>query len=175
MIRAGNPLDLPMAAFPTNQLRITLLLVLIASLLITACSRHRESPEDQIRSMIRNAAVAAEQKDLGTLRGIISETYADDQGQNKRAVEGLLRVHFLRNQSVHLFTRIGSVSLSQPGRGRAVVLVAMAGTPITSEAELPALRADLHRFEIDVVREDKVWRVQRATWYRAELADFLTP
>jgi hypothetical protein len=155
--------------------RLAGLCLLIMALLCSACSRQRESPEEQIRSLIRNATVAAEQKDLGTLRGIISETYADDQGQNKRAVEGLLRVHFLRNESVHLLTRIESVTLPQPDRGRAAVLVAMAGVPITSEAALPGLRADLHRFEIDVVREDKVWRVQRATWYRAELADFISP
>ena len=160
---------------PTCPRRLTLLLVLIASLLFSACSNQRSSPEDQIRALLRNAAVAAEQKDLGTLREIISETYADDQGQNKRAVEGLLRVHFLRNQSVHLFSRIESVTLPQPDRGRAVVLVAMAGVPIASEAELSGMRADLHRFEIDVVREDRDWRVQRVTWYRAELADFLTP
>lgn len=152
-----------------------MLVVLVAGMLFTACSRQRENPEEQIRSLVRNAAVAAEQKDLGTLREIISDTYADDQGQNKRAVEGLLRVQFLRNQSVHLFTRIESVTLPQPDRGRAVVLVAMGGVPIASEADLPGIRADLHRFEIDVVREDKTWRVQRATWYRAELADFLTP
>jgi len=168
-------IQVPMTSSTTRPARHTLLLVLFASLLFTACSSPRTSPEDQIRTLIRNAAVAAEQKDLGTLREIVSERYTDDQGQDKHTIEGLLRLHFLRNQSVHLFTRIESVSLPQSDRGRAVVLVAMAGVPIASEADLPGIRADLHRFEIDVVREDKAWRVQRATWYRAELTDFLTP
>jgi hypothetical protein len=175
MINTGTRFSLQMAPLPTSQHRITLLLLLMISMLLPACSRQRESPEEQIRSLIRNAVIAAEQKDLGAMRNLVSDQYADDQGQNKRAVEGLLRVHFLRNESVHLLTRIESVTLPQPDRGRAAVLVAMAGVPITSEAALPGLRADLHRFEIDVVREDKVWRVQRATWYRAELADFISP
>ncbi|MBS1246174.1 MAG: hypothetical protein H6R47_373, partial [Proteobacteria bacterium] len=124
---------------------------------------------------INSAAKAAEQKSIGTLRDSISEKYADEQGQDKRAIENLLRLHFLRNESVHLFAHIQSVTLPQPDRAQAIVLVAMAGVPIASAQELPALRADLHRFEIDFAREGKTWRVQRATWRRAELGEFLSP
>jgi len=65
--------------------------------------------------------------------------------------------------------------LPQPDHAQATVLVAMAGVPIVSAQELPALRADLHRFEIDFAREGKAWRVQRAAWRRAELGEFLSP
>jgi hypothetical protein len=159
-----------------NRLHLRIgLLGFVVAMLLTGCRGERVSPEDQVRALINSAATAAEQKSLGTLRDMISEKYADDQGQNKRAVEGLLRLHFLRNETVHLYAHIQSVTLPQPDRAQASVLVAMAGVPIASVQALPALRADLHRFELDFVREDKTWRVQRAAWRRPELVEFLDP
>lgn len=159
-----------------NRLRLLIgLLGLVLAMLLPGCRGERASPEAEVRALINSAATAAEQKRIGTLRDMISEKYADEQGQNKRAVEGLLRLHFLRNETVHLYAHIQSVTLPQPDRAQATVLVAMAGVPIVSAQALPALRADLHRFEIDFAREDKTWRVQRAAWRRAELGEFLGP
>lgn len=151
------------------------LLALIATLVLAGCRGERETPEGQVRATIQGAVTAAERKDLGTLRDLISARYTDDQGQNKQAVENLLRLHFLRNESVYLYARIQSVMLPQPDQARAAVLVAMAGVPIASEADLPALRADLHRFDVELGHEGKVWRVQRASWRRAEPGEFLGP
>ena len=159
-----------------NRLPVRIgLLGLVVVLLLPGCRGERASPEAEVRALINGAVVAAEQKSIGVLKDSISEKYADDQGQNKRAVENLLRLHFLRNQSVHLYAHIQSVTLPQPDRAQATVLVAMAGVPIASAQELPVLRADLHRFEIDFARENKTWRVLRAAWRRAELAEFLAP
>jgi len=148
---------------------------LLVLLLLAACQRERPAPEAQVRALILDAVSAAEQKRVGALRDMLSERYQDEQGQNKRAVENLLRLQFLRNESLHLFARTQSVTLPQPERAQAVVLVAMAGVPIASAQELAAVRADLHRFEIDFVLEGKQWRVQRAVWRRAEVGEFLNP
>lgn len=144
---------------------------LVALLVLAGCRGERLAPEEQIRARIQQAVVAAEQKDLGTLRAIISNEYRDDQGDDRRAADNLLRLHFLRNESVYLLTRVQSITVINPERAEAIVLVAMAGVPIRSEAELPGVHADLHRFEFLFVREDKTWRVQRAAWRRATLAD----
>jgi hypothetical protein len=150
------------------------LLGLAVVLLLAGCRGEREGPEAQVRTLINNAATAAGQKRIGTLRDMVSDRYADDRGQDKRAIENLLRLHFLRNETLHLYAHIQSVSVPQPDRAQAVVLVAMAGVPIVSIQELPALRADLHRFEIDLVREEKSWRAVRAAWRRAELNEFVS-
>lgn len=157
------------------RLRRLATLGLIGMLALTGCRAERDTPEAQVRSLIRDAVAAAEQKQLGALRDMVSERYADEQGLDKRAVENLLRLQFLRNERLHLYTHIQSVTLPQPDRAQATVLVAMAGVPIASEADLAALRADLHRFEIDFAREDKTWRVQRAVWRRAETGELLGP
>lgn len=150
-------------------------LVFVLTIPLTGCRGDRTSPEDEVRALIHNAVIAAEQKSIGSLKEIVSEQYVDEQGQNKRAIEALLRLHFLRNESVHLYTHTQSITLMPPDHAQVIVLVAMAGVPIASALELPALRADLHRFEIDVGREGKTWRVQRAGWRRAELREFVSP
>lgn len=152
-----------------HRLRLPIgLLALVAMLAVAGCRGEPDSPEAQVRAVIARAAAATEKKDIGALRDMVSDRYSDPHGQDKRAVEALLRLHFLRNESVHLYTRVQSVTVPQPDRAQASVLVAMAGVPISSEVELPALRADLHRFDLDFALEDDSWRVQRAAWSRAE-------
>ena len=151
------------------------MLGIVVALLLPGCRGERASPEAEVRALINDAVTAAGQKHIGALKDLISENYADDQGQNKRAIENLLRLQFLRNETVYLYAHIQSVTLPQPDRAQATVLVAMAGVPIASAQALPALRADLHRFELDFAREGKTWRVQRAGWRRAELGEFLGP
>ncbi len=151
------------------------LLGLVVVMLLPGCRGERTSPEAEVRALIDSAVRAAEQKNIGTLKDVISDRYTDDRGQDKRALEHLLRLHFLRNETVHLYAHIQSVTLPQPGRAQAVVLVAMAGVPIASAQELSAVRADLHRFEIDFAHESKIWRVRRAAWRRAELVEFVAP
>ena len=149
--------------------------VLVALLAIGACQRERAGPEAQLRALIQSAIAAAEQKRIGELRAVISEQYRDDQGQDKRSVENLLRLHFLRNERLHLFARVQSITLAPPDHAQATVLVAMAGVPMASVQDLPGVRADLHRFNIDFTYEDKQWRAVRAAWRRAEAGEFLGP
>ncbi len=143
--------------------------------LIANCGGEMQTPEDQVRAQIQKATIAAEKKDLGTLRDLISEHYADNHQQDKRGVEATLRFHFFRNQTIHLLTRVPELTVTDADHALATVLVAMAGVPIASANDLPSLRADLHHFDLEFIREDSVWRVQRAAWQRAEPAEFITP
>ena len=141
--------------------------------LLVFCSPAENSPEAQVRMLLKRGETAAEKKETGVLRQMISEKYSDSQGQDKRAIEAILRYYFLRNESIHLLMRIQSIAFPQPAQAQAIVLVAMAGQPISGAQELERLRADLHRFEIILANENKEWKVIRAEWRRAELADFL--
>ncbi|HYA37291.1 MAG TPA: hypothetical protein VEI74_03345 [Candidatus Methylomirabilis sp.] len=143
------------------------------SLLPVSCSSAKDTPEAQVRALIARAETAAEQKDLAALRSMISDKYADSEGQDKKAIEAVLRFYFLRNQSIHLFTRIQAITFPEPSRARAVALVAMAGRPIKGEQELERLHADLNRFVVTLARENTEWRVVTAEWRRAEAGDFL--
>lgn len=142
--------------------------------LLASCGGAPETPEQQVRALIAQATAAAEERSAGTLRDMISDRYADDQQRDKRAIEQLLRFHFLRNTTIHLFTRVPDITITAPDHALATVYVAMAGVPIAAVEDLPALRADLHHFELEFIREDNAWRLLRAAWQRAEPAEFVT-
>jgi len=140
--------------------------------LLVSCSPAQDSPETQVRALLKQGETAAENKDTGVLRKMISEKYSDSQGQDKRAIEAVIRYYFLRNETIHLLMRIQSITFPQPAQAQAIVLVAMAGQPITGAQEFERLHADLHRFEITLASENKEWKVIRAEWRRAEPGDF---
>jgi len=147
-------------------------IVLALALLLAACSRDAASPEAQIRALVAQAQVAAEARDAPALRALIAADYADAQGNDHKAIENLIRLHLLRNQTIHLFTRIGAIAFPQPDRATVRVAAAMAGRPMASVGELAGMNADLYRFDLELVQRDGEWHVQRATWEPARLDDF---
>jgi hypothetical protein len=136
------------------------------------CRSGEDSPEAQVRATIERAETLAEAKDLGGLKGLVSDRYQDNTGQDKRAILGLLFVQFRRHESIHLLTRIDRVDI-EPAQARAIVFTAMAGRPIPAVSNLPALRADLYRFDLTLVDERGTWRVTKSAWRPAVLGDFL--
>jgi hypothetical protein len=152
---------------------LLLRLALTAScLLVLACQADSTSPEDRVRAVLAALEESAERKDAGEMRDHVSESYSDAQGNDKRAVAQLVAFHLLRNQSVHLLTRVPSVEIAAPGEARAEVLVAMAGTEIDGPEALIGLRADLYRFDLVFREEDGAWRVRSADWRPAAASDF---
>lgn len=126
-----------------------------------------------MRALLKKAEAAAEAKNLSVLQQLVSNNYTDSEGQDKRTIEAILRYYFLRNESIYLLTRVQAITFPEPSRAQAVVLVAMAGEPIPGVQEVERLRADLHRFEITLVNENKEWKAIRVEWRQAEPGDFL--
>ena len=142
--------------------------------LLSGCYGAQSTPEEQVRTLFREASAAAEARDASALRNIVAEDYSDEEGRDKRAIDAVIRFYILRHQSIHVLTQVKALSFPEPLKAQAVVLVATAGTPIGGAEELERIRADLHRFDVEVVRHGKDgWKVTRATWRRAVLSDFL--
>lgn len=150
-----------------RRLRIALL-----ALATAACGGGDATPEARVRSTLAAIEAAAEARDVAGVKEHVSESYRDAAGRDRRAVGALAFAHFQRNASVHLLTRVSALEIPAPGEARAEVLVAMAGRPIPSVEALPALRADLYRFELTLRDEDGDWRVVAAQWRPATLQDF---
>lgn len=156
----------------TASARLALVFLLAISL-PAACNRDAVTPEDAIRSVLAELESAAEAKDVGEMKGHVSEAYADGEGHDKQAIGQLAALHLLRNQSVYLLTRVRDVVSIAPGQGSAEVLVAMAGTPIDAPEALVGLRADLYRFDLQLAEEpDGAWRIRSAQWRPAAVEDF---
>jgi hypothetical protein len=147
------------------------LVLLLVSGAASACRSGDNSPEAKVRATIARAERLAEAKDLGGLRDLLSDAYRDDAGQDKRAIVGLLFLQLRRHETIHLLTRIDHVDANPP-HATAAVFAAMAGRPIAGPDDLPALRADLYRFELTFVEERGTWRVAKSAWRPAVLSDF---
>lgn len=141
-------------------------------LMLSACSRPSE-PEAEIRAFIAEAQAAAEAHRVGDLRQLIAEDYNDERGNDRKAIENLLRLQILRQQSIHLFTRIDTIELPSPDRAAVRVAVAMVGQPVSRADELINLKADLYRFDLELERRDGAWVARRAQWQPAQIDDFL--
>ena len=142
--------------------------------LLAGCGATPGDPETQVRAVLTRAEQAAEAKDLEAIRDLIDDTYADEQGNDRAAVRRLIALHFLRNDAIHLLTRVRSLEFPKPARAEVTLLVAMAGRPIPTVRDLAAIRADLYRFDLEFQDAGSgEWRVIRARWRRARTAEFL--
>ena len=137
-----------------------LLLILALPIVLTGCAEP-SPPEAEIRALIANAETAAEARDLGDIRPLIAETYTDRRGYDKSELERLLRLLFIRYQSVHLQVYIETIEFKQPDIANAIVLVGMADTA----GALPDV--DLYQFDVRLNRnDDDEWQLVEADWRR---------
>lgn len=141
-------------------------------LALSACGGPDESPEARIRSLVSEAESAAEARDVSALRDKVSGEYQDERGYDRRTVLRLIQGTLLRNQNVHLLSVVRDVRVNG-ATATAVVLVAAGSQPIESTEALVNVRADLMRFDVELVLEGDQWRARAVDWRRAELNDFL--
>jgi hypothetical protein len=147
-------------------------LACVVFLLLPACSSAPDSPEAQIRALIARAETAAEEKDLGALKGMISDGYSDRQGQDKQMIVRVVGYHLMRSKTIHLLTQIAKIDLKDAEHAEVRIFLAMAGRAIDGFDQVSRLRADLYRIDFSVVAEQpKDWRVTRAEWRPAEMED----
>jgi hypothetical protein len=132
----------------------------VAFALLTACA-DSGSPEQQVRAVIDAMEVAAEARDVGDLTEHLSENYRDAQGQDREQAARYARGYFIANQSVHLLTRIESLEFPAPDEARVKLQVGMAGRGGETGQ---GLSADLHDFDVVLIREGGEWKVSYADW-----------
>ena len=147
-------------------------LAVLALVLLAGCSAPEASPEEKIRALLTEVERASRDKDLGALRDVISERYADSAGRDKRELDGILTAQYLRRGSVHMLTRIRSLEFPRAAHAEASVLAGLARTPVLDFADLRRPQADIYVFDLELAEEDDSrWRVIRARWRPARPDD----
>lgn len=135
-------------------------LVILVMLMSSACSDGGDTPEEALRAWVDSAEVAAENKDRAALLAMISQDYADVRGNDRAAVDRMLRLMFLRLQNVALLTKLDSIDVFNDSAAEVSVTVGMAGT----NGGLLGLDADAYRFELDLVADGDQWLLTAARW-----------
>jgi len=141
-----------------------------AVMLLQACNETTNSPEDEIRLFVKSGMEAAENRELDDLSDLIHDNYLDQKGYNKQRLGGLLRAYFFRHKNLYLFTKIEEIDLFAENQATVRLYVAMAGSVISDVDAIAALRAQIYKFELQLIKEDD-WLLHHASWKPARAID----
>ncbi len=149
----------------------TLLAVALLGLLV-GCDRPPETQEARIRALFSDVERASRERDLVTLKDMISQSYSDTSGRDKEDVGAILTAYYLRRGSIYVLTRVRGLELQEDARAHASVLAGLARAPTLDFGKLRRPQADIYVFDLDLAEEeDERWRVTRASWRPARPAD----
>ena len=141
----------------------------LSLLALVSCSGDGPSAEDRVRTLIDNMAQSVEAGSVRQMDDFLHPRYSDRLHANRRAAIRTLFGLTRRHRGIHLFTLTKAVDLtSQQDAAKAVVFVAMTGVPVESVEALISLKADLYRFELDLVDEGDGWRILSGRWERVD-------
>lgn len=143
---------------PANAMHyLTLGLIM---LLLSACGGSASDPEEVLREWVARGEAAAEDKDRGDLLQMISEDYADSRGNDRDRMGDVLRLYFLRQQSIALLTGIDKVIFFGDTAAELTLTVGMAG----ANSGDWGFRADAYQFELELEKPDDEWMLIGARW-----------
>jgi hypothetical protein len=139
-------------------MRGVLLIILLAGL--AACGGPAGGPEDQVREYIATGVTAAESKARRDLVDMISPAYADARGNSRDDIGNMLRLYFLRAQTVNLVPHISEVRVIAEDAAEVELTVGMAGA---TDSAL-GFSADAYRFELQLESQGGDWQLISARW-----------
>ncbi len=134
--------------------------VCMISGLLAACGGPTAGPEEALRQWVADAEAAAEDLDRRSLVAMVSENYADGRGNNRDAVNRILRLYFLRQKSVTLVMKIDNLTVFD--ETAAEILVTAAGVGTTNRAL--GINADAYQFSLELEKDDDEWLLIGARW-----------
>ena len=128
--------------------------------MLTACSAPSSGPEEALRDWVERGVAAAESKERRAMMTMVSPAYADARGNTRDSIESMLRVYFLRMNTVELLTSIEQISVIGDSAAEVVLKVGMAGT----HDGVLGFSADAYRFAFELQRQDDEWLLISARW-----------
>ena len=96
--------------------KILIIIFVMTTLFMAACSGEKLTKEDEIRQYIEKGVEQAEARSVSGVADMVHENYSDSKGMIKAQIRSMLRLYFLRHKNINLFTRIG-VSIKEPPLG----------------------------------------------------------
>lgn len=140
------------------------------TLLLNACTNERLSREDEIELMIATAIEAAEDRSSSELSELVDEAYLDQKGFNKIQLIKLVRLYFFRHKNIYLLSKLGTIDFPAENEATVTLHVAMAASAISNITALTSLRASMHRFDLELIKQES-WLLRSATWRPASIGD----
>lgn len=134
------------------------------AVVLTSCGA--EDPEAAVRELIERAEAAAEGRETGFFRDVLSERYTDGRGNDRDRLVATLRAYFLTHQSIEMVTRVDSVTLSGADAAQVVLHAGILGRRAGASL-IGGLEGELYRVELELVDQGGDWQVIGANWERS--------
>jgi hypothetical protein len=138
-----------------------ILKIVIVCLLVHGCGGSPDTPEEALQRWVADAQAATENKDHGALMSMLSRNYADARGNDKDAIDQMLRFYFLRQGGVVLVSKIEDIVVSG---GTAATIRLTAGMAGGSRDNALGFSADAYRFELELEDDGDDWLLVAARW-----------
>ena len=132
----------------------------IVAALAGACGGPETPAEEQIRDWVSRGVEAAEAKQRRAIVDMISPAYADARGNERDAIEGMLRYYFFRMNTVELITSIEDITVIGDSAAEVLVTVGMAGT----HSGALGFSAEAYRFSLELEQAGGDWQLISARW-----------
>ena len=81
---------------------------------------------------------AAEEGDVSAFKAVVSESYEDERGFDKRDLAAYVTFHVMRDTHRRVFTRVRSVEIRESGRAEVVLVAAIRGRTDQHSRSWPA-------------------------------------
>ncbi len=128
--------------------------------LVTACGGEVPGPEAEIRAWVDAMQEDAENERRREILSRISEGYTDRRGNDKEAINNILRAWFLRRDGITMLVSIEDVEVIAETAAKVRLTVGMAGMG----ADRFGVSADAYRFELELGDGNDGWELLSARW-----------
>jgi hypothetical protein len=136
---------------------------------LLGCGSPDLSPETQVQKALAALEAAAEAGDTSAFTELVSPAYEDPYGHDREKLRTFIAFHVMRSgRGREVVVRVREIHIEPSEPDRAIVTLALG--LMGSGARLAA---DVYAVDMDLVREDEVWRVAWAQWRSAPAADLL--
>ena len=139
---------------------LTRIALLVLLTFVASCADVADDPEQQVRAWVEAMQEAAEEKARGDIVANISPAYVDSRGYGRDDIDRLLRLYFLRQNTVVLMSRIDEVRVIGGTAAEVSITVGMAAT----NDRAFGISADAYRFELELEHDGDDWKLISARW-----------
>lgn len=137
-------------------------MLFVVLIYLGACSDSVTAPEQEIRAWLEQGQEAVEAKRRRELAAMVSPAYADGRGKDRDDLETMLRIYFLRQNTISLVTSIEDIRVFGDSAAEVEMTVGMGGT---NDGAL-GFSASAYRFSLELQRDDDDWKLISAMWGR---------
>ena len=155
-----------------NCMRWGCIAVLLLFVFFIVSCGNQETPEDQVKQFVAAGEEAVEARNVLEVKKLISGKYSDAKGRTRQDLVAVSARYILSNKNIHVLTRIGELNFPSEDQAILQLYVAMTGQNVSDLDALLNMQSDLYLFDLELVREDKEWKLSKADWRRAKGEDF---